>query len=706
MGAPGCHILVALNISAIEHTTAKVGEEDMSNTQDNENLQLNLFNVLESTSSHREAESQHELKESFSIIDDEERRSNIERIIKSYRYPWDVYAELIQNSVDAIFDAKKQLHLDSPRWKGKIEITVEPEKRRLVIEDNGIGIPPEKIGQVIVFGKSFKRAEQQSRHGFMGYGLTFVAFQSSFINLESSYIDVDTHKNQGKKSRRTYRNLYTYVFKKEELPDAEAKPAPQDTKFHGTKIEIQFPNDREAFHDRQLDIDTMLNYANNSNLFEYIMRTKTAIGNTDKLFNNKPICDIDIIIHCNGNTLKIPFNFLGLTEVLKKVGINEDRCKSLSDFLKLLELTESEPKQEKDRRRRVQAIKYANETPTQVGERLPIECNYYIFATSKERINRFNREILNLNNSDIEALSNGIFLSLDGMPTSIRLDSWPESYFSQFTILVDAKSIKTDLDAGRKGISDYRKKQLVQKAEEILKNKNFIRYRRYIAEASNASLPNSSSSNSRDSMKRDVRDQKIRISFDLPQESQPYQHSQLPQEFQLPQQWLPPIEEQEVIALFMELIGNKSLQGYYLMKLSTYDRYDGLFEYRLPYSEYSAKKNCDNPLNILEETFFGFKDEEIYYDDLIVEFKYKLDSIYDDIRDKRKDMRDINLLVCWEMDFNKIKDQGDELTEIAQERRSLDGVTHELDSLDANRKIPVICLKTFLEKTKSLSFEQ
>lgn len=670
----------------------------MSNNQDKENTQLNLnlFQLPESTSSHSEAESQHELKESFSIIDDEERRSNIERIIKSYRYPWDVYAELIQNSVDAIFDAKKQLHFNSPRWKGKIEITVEPEKRRLVFEDNGIGIPPEKIGQVIVFGKSLKRTEQQSRHGFMGYGLTFVAFQSSFINLESSYI-VAPHKNQGKKSRRTYRNLYSYVFKKEELPDAEAKPAPENTKVHGTKIEIHFPNDREAFSDRQLDIDTMFSYANNLNLFEYLMRTKTAIGNTDKLFENQPICDIDIIVHCNGNSLKIPFKFLGLTEVLEKVGINEDRCKSLSDFLKLLELTESEPKQEKDRRRIVQAIRYANETPTQVGERPPIECNYYIFATSKERINRYNQEILKVDNSDIEALSNGIFLSLDGMPTSIRLDSWPESYFSQFTILVDAKSIKTDLDAGRKGISDYRKKQLVQKAEEILRNKNFIRYRRYIAEASNSGLPNRPSFNSKDSMKKDFREQKMKISYQLSQ------LSELPK---LPKMLMPAIEEQEVVALFMELIGNESLLGYTLKKLSTYDQYDGLFEYRLSYCEYSSNKSDNEALGIKEETFFNFQNEEIYYDDLIVEFKHKLDSIYDDIRDKKKDMRDIELLVCWDMDFNRIKDQGDELTEIAQERRSLDGVTHELDSLDANRKIPVICLKAFLEKTKGLSFEQ
>jgi hypothetical protein len=488
----------------------------MSNTQDNENPQLSLFPFWESTSSPSEAESQHELKESFSIIDDEERRSNIERIIKSYRYPWDVYAELIQNSLDAIFDAKKQLHSNSPRWKGKIEITVEPEKRRLVIEDNGIGIPPEKIGQVIVFGKSLKRTEQQSRHGFMGYGLTFVAFQSSFINLESSYI-VDIHKNQGRKSQRTYLNLYTYVFKKEELPDAEAKPAPENTRIHGTKIEIHFPNDRDAFSDRQLDIDRMFNYANNLNLFEYLLRTKTAIGNTDKLFDNQPMCDIEIVINCNCNSLKIPFKFLGLTEVLQKVGINEDRCKSLSDFLKLLELTESEPKQEKDRRRIVQAIRYANET---------------------------------------------------------------------------------------------------------------------------------------------------------------------------------------------ELIGNESLLGYTLKKLSTYDQYDGLFEYRLSYSEYSSNKSDNEPLGITEETFFDFQNEEIYYDDLIVEFKHKLDSIYDDIRDKKKDMRDIDLLVCWEMDFNRIKDQGDELTEIDQERRFLDGVTHELDSLDANKKIPVICLKTFLEKTKGLSFEQ
>lgn len=672
----------------------------MGNAQDKEIQQLSLLLSDEVNSSDCQSESKHELREAFSITDDEERRSNIERIIKSYRHPWDIYGELIQNSVDAIFQAKEILHANSPRWKGKIKITVNSKKRSIEIEDNGIGIPPDKIGQVIVFGRSLKRPGQQSKYGFMGFGLTFVAFQSSYLKIESSYIE--SGKNKGKKSQRSYRNLYSYIFKKEDLPDAENKTDIEDVKDHGTKIDVQFPIDEDAFQDRQLDIDKLFYYCANLKLFEYILRTKTAIGNTDHLFGKQPICDIIITVDTTETTLNIPFKYLDISEILEK-GLKEkkDRFKSIFDYQQLIELTKSHPKAQQLQSRRVPAIWYATENPVEIGERPPIKVDYYIFATSQERIKRYNREVLKLHNGDVECLSNGVFLSLDGMPSSIRLDSWPDFYYSQFTIIVDAKSIKKDLEAGRKGISNYRKKQLLEKAEQLLLEKNFIKYRGYIEDIIK---PTENNHNCKDQMIRDVIEKKRRIMT-----KKANGIFRISEQIELSQQWFPPIEEQEVIALFMELIGKKRLQGYYLQKISTNDQYDAIFEYKLKYYEglkepdSPAYHEVDRPLGIKKEKFLEEIDNEIYHEKLIVEFKKTLNSIYKDIHDKKKDLRDIDLLVCWAGDSQTIYDEtGDELLEIDISQRDLDGITHQLWSVDARKNIPVICLKTFLEKSEGL----
>lgn len=44
------------------------------------------------------------LKEELSKQQTSQIRSNIERIISSYRHVWDIYTELLQNSADAIIE--------------------------------------------------------------------------------------------------------------------------------------------------------------------------------------------------------------------------------------------------------------------------------------------------------------------------------------------------------------------------------------------------------------------------------------------------------------------------------------------------------------------------------------------------------------------------------------------------------------------------
>ena len=92
------------------------------------------------------------LKEELSRQEDCQIRSNIERIISSYRHVWDIYTELLQNSADAILE-KYGEHID----QGIIQLEINTDSREIIIYDNGIGIDEQEISKILVTGKSLKR---------------------------------------------------------------------------------------------------------------------------------------------------------------------------------------------------------------------------------------------------------------------------------------------------------------------------------------------------------------------------------------------------------------------------------------------------------------------------------------------------------------------------------------------------------------------
>jgi Histidine kinase-, DNA gyrase B-, and HSP90-like ATPase len=95
-----------------------------------------------------------------------------------------------------------------------------------------------------------------------------------------------------------------------------------------------------------------------------------------------------------------------------------------------------------------------------------------------------------------------------------------------------------------------------------------------------------------------------------------------------------PQEEQEVVALFFELIGSKTLKGYFPFRVGAQTIYDALF--------YIDKQQGNTiPHNIRAR------------DLKFVEFKYRLSSLLTDLDNQTKFLDDIALLVCW---INDIKE--------------------------------------------------
>ena len=66
-------------------------------------------------------------------------RKSILNIDDSYNNYWDILAELLQNSVDAII---KRSSDEGRAISGRIDIKIDCQKKEIEITDDGCGIPP------------------------------------------------------------------------------------------------------------------------------------------------------------------------------------------------------------------------------------------------------------------------------------------------------------------------------------------------------------------------------------------------------------------------------------------------------------------------------------------------------------------------------------------------------------------------------------
>lgn len=616
-----------------------------------------------------------ELTNAFAEIDDSERRSTIERVVTSYRHPWDVYAELIQNAVDAVDDEAERV--GSGEFLGDLKIEIDTAARRIVVEDNGRGIQPDRIGTLVATGKSLKRGTPR-RFGFMGFGLTFIAFQSAYLRIQSVC--------DGMKSVRTYRDLYKYVFADKAIALAEAEedgatPIPVDEP-NGTRVEVVFPAEFPR-EDKEHDIAEAFEVAKNESLFEVALRTKTAIGNTQKIFGKDPAAEISVTVTVDGSVYEVPFKFFDYAEALAASGITEGQWISLEDFNKLVALTENVPSEQQQLKRQEAAIFY-KAMDRFVGERKPLQFDMYIFATSKNRLNSFNHAIKAVPGDADEddtsvgwGVTNGVLLALDGMPTSIRLDDWKHPNYWPFSVLIDAKDMSRELDAGRKGISVSRREQIMKYVSEQLSSLGFRRYARYVT---HGTLPTDTIASDREEWTEAF----VKAEKHLPQDSAVY---------------VPLTVEQEVIALFFDLLGRGRLRGYALKMLSSHRTYDALMDYRLQANGEGLYDRQNNPLGVLPMTFQSYDSGVVARPNAVVEFKLTLDGFYADITRvaHNKDLNEIDLLVCWTARPEAGQQYGDSVDLIQPNQRHFYGATHRIIMSGRSKPLQVMALKDVLD---------
>lgn len=165
-----------------------------------------------------------------------------------------------------------------------------------------------------------------------------------------------------------------------------------------------------------------------------------------------------------------------------------------------------------------------------------------------------------------------------------------------------------------------------------------------------------------------------------------------------------PTREQDVIALFNQLLAGGVIRGIKIMSTNERFTYDGLFHIAIepPFENqiYNVEKN---PLgivgDIVEEVKEKFPDG-FYSDPRVLEYKYSLDGLIEDIESGLKNTNDINLVIAWEAG-ESYKENFFIMSMLIDENlnlRQYHGATHRLFDINTNEIVcELILLKDLIE---------
>ena len=173
-----------------------------------------------------------------------------------------------------------------------------------------------------------------------------------------------------------------------------------------------------------------------------------------------------------------------------------------------------------------------------------------------------------------------------------------------------------------------------------------------------------------------------------------------------------PTREQDVIALFNQILAGGVIRGIEIMSTNERFIYDSMF--RAVFSDskklyvYHKKKN---PLGVDEQMYDG----ELKTEPKILEYKYNLDALFEDLNNGNKNTNEIDLVVAWEAgrDFK----QGYKVTSLLIDDnlslRSYHGITHTATNIvSGQHEFDLILLKDLIsflqdqttEKTRQVEF--
>jgi hypothetical protein len=562
---------------------------------------------------------------------EEASKRNVYNILKSYTGYYDVFSELLQNALDAVqLRQRKEVGSYSP----KIWIMVDIPGSIIRVVDNGVGMGEKEFKYCLRPSVSFKR--QTDLRGHKGVGATFVAYGFSFIKLQSKQAGTSLAAILRQGRQWAEDSSGTIPRPKFEAADFEVPELVGETS--GTCIEILVG---QAAGERPKDLGWL--GAQTAEQWYNILRIKTPLGGvylssakfTPKIYLKVRSADkVETELETNRAEYFYPHEISNLK--VESLGDITNALESIpgdatTKFMKLApEFKRLDCIWEVwDKDDILDENSYFS-TALDDDQKLLIERHniivYACFLRSAKIWNELNDEIFRFRKGS-RIIHGGLQLASDYMTQGdLSIIPLTSTIGYQANSHVVVHFADGNPDMGRKVFQPELKKVAEDLAVRAVNTfKKFLQHLKPDTGAQTITPDKElhdwkrTQENHRDRAPLAFAHKGIRIAL-----------------VSTPQQ------EQDVVALFHELIGSKVLSGYRFYGTSQSDRYDSLF-----FMEYT---NSDDVLFHATNQRLGANRGFILpysTEPKVLEYKFSFDSLVDDFEKEEKISKQVDLVVCW-----------------------------------------------------------
>lgn len=584
-------------------------------------------------------------------------RKEIRGIRDSYHHYWDLLAELLQNSRDAI-NRKKTTGVNGPFF---IHLEIDAGSNTVTILDNGIGIPEEKLHEMLAPGGGDKDGSG-NEVGEKGVGLTYAVFSGNNFSIESRV--ANSNAVGGKvSSAQNWLNDLPGSARPEFLSDSNISNKSRVFSFPPTETGTPpavYPLESYT----KITVGNITPPESDTNIFlltaqqlKVLIQTRTAVGVTSRLTNPGVALEFDFYLTLNLASGKTE-------EKIEACYLTPHELVTSNSRISLDIVRDAFVSRDSVAKRKFIGSKAVFST-TKVDIDGWIIDVYGVMFPDNGTFKQLSSSALGLMSEDEEEsegaalFQSGIYVGTKGMPTGMKIE--PKSggrypaYYKRCFFFVESPSLKFDL--GRKSLH-YKYVKRLQTAVARL----FAKFEDVALFQGDSRAVPSEANKSRMQRKLELQEEwnTARGLADLGESA--IQYAKIPNN-----------QEAAVAAVFHELIGANILKGYKTLKTGYGARYD-------------AHAVCTSTTGDTVEA--------------VIEFKHDLEVLIKDLEEEKKNFSEISLLVAWDADEQKLKNSGFDLEAISE--GFFFGATHTVAAPVAGiDPIEVILLRTFLDRKKS-----
>lgn len=603
-------------------------------------------------------------------------KREISNILSSYVGWYDPFCELVQNALDAVEArlAQEKSAGNAGSYQPAIKVIIDLDDNALTVSDNGIGLDKEKFEQFLAPNFSFKSG---ATRGHKGVGATYVAYGFNYMRV--------TTKVPGFEASGRITGARTWV--KQDATGANPKVEPDDSPLadvefssvdRGVSITVRFDDDT---HPRRLDWVK----ADNADKWAKILAIKTGLGS----IRIDPTVDVTVTVVSGGNTSSIK---PGGTAYfwLHKLAAKTARVRDLEEAADTLFKKYGAGRAMPDKFRNLDFVYDSwdsSEIEALVGYSLDDEekgvLRRYTPSVSVEF--GYTAKLWAQFNDSLElrqgyrVLTAGIQLAANNMPQGEPIQiplSRNIGRQNQLHFLFHFDNYSPDL--GRKGFH----RELTDFAKTVARaiTENHLSKLRHLLKANTGVAPDLVRELKIGEWKKEMLEHEERQPLSLKSEHffKPTERVSITSA---------PTREQDVIALFNQLIAGGVIRGIQVMSTNERFTYDGL--YKIAFDLETALYIYDdqnNPLGVPAETAQGLHGKVT--DPRVLEYKFSLDGLIEDLDNQDKNINDISLCVVWET--GQLYKERYGITSLLipenSDQRQYHGVTHILTDVETGAK--------------------